>query len=364
MEPNLPRRNLLKVGSTTMGGAVIGLQAASARAQNAEKVAAENAVAVQPLANPSALRFATCQFDAGGPARIGIVLGNGHVIDVQTQARRHKLKLAFPADSMLGFIASGESGMAQIRSLVAMAGQSRVMTVPINQVKLHSPIPRPHSNIYCVGWNYLAHFEEGREARADKTVTTYPDHPVFFTKGVHTMNGPFGTIPYDPGYTAMADWEAELAVVIGKRGRNITEDQAMNHVFGYCAFNDTTVRDVQQKLHGGQWFKGKSLDGYGPMGPWIAMADGVVLDDVRIICRVNGVEKQNASYKQMFFKVPKIIAELSRDLTLEPGDIIATGTPPGVGFSRKPPEFLKPGDLMETEITGVGILRNTIKTEV
>ena len=109
---------------------------------------------------------------------------------------------------------------------------------------------------------------------------------------------------------------------------------------------------------------GKSLDGYGPMGPWIVTANGVKLDDVRIICRVNGVEKQNASYQQMYFKVPRIIAELSRNMTLSPGDIVSTGTPPGVGFARKPPEFLKPGDVMETEITGVGMLRNTVRTEV
>jgi len=124
-----------------------------------------------------------------------------------------------------------------------------------------------------------------------------------------------------------------------------------------------TVREVQQKKHGGQWFKGKSIDGYGPMGPWIVTAAGVNLDNVRIICRVNGVEKQNASYQQMYFKIPRIIAELSRGMTLEAGDIIATGTPPGVGYSRKPPEFLKPGDVMETEIAGVGIIRNTVKTE-
>ena len=118
--------------------------------------------------------------------------------------------------------------------------------------------------------------------------------------------------------------------------------------------------DVQQKRHSGQWFKGKSLDGHGPMGPWVVTAGGVDLDDTRIICRVNGVEKQNASYKQMFFKIPVIISELSRSLTLLPGDIIATGTPSGVGFGRTPQEFLKPGDMMETEITGVGIIRNKI----
>jgi 2-keto-4-pentenoate hydratase/2-oxohepta-3-ene-1,7-dioic acid hydratase in catechol pathway len=225
-----------------------------------------------------------------------------------------------------------------------------------------SPIPRPDRNIYCVGWNYLDHFEEGKNARADKHVETLPDHPVFFTKGTHTMNGPFDPIPQDTSNSTQTDWEAELAIVIGQRGKNIAEADAMNYVFGYSVYNDTTERDIQQKRHGGQWFKGKSVDGHGPMGPWIVTAGGVNLDDVRVICRVNGVEKQNASYKQMYFKVPRIIAELSRGMTLEPGDIIATGTPSGVGFARKPPEFMKNGDIMETEITGIGIIRNPIRS--
>lgn len=211
-----------------------------------------------------------------------------------------------------------------------------------------------------MGWNYLDHFDEGKDRRADQGVKEYPKVPVLFTKGTQTMNGPFDSIPYDGSYSTMIDWEAELAVVIGKKGKNISEENAMDYVFGYAAYNDTTARDVQQKRHSGQWFKSKSLDGHGPMGPWIVTAGGVNLDDTRIICRVNGVEKQNASYKQTYFKIPVVIAELSRSLTLLPGDIIATGTPSGVGYSRKPPEFLKPGDSMETEITGVGIIRNKI----
>lgn len=177
------------------------------------------------------------------------------------------------------------------------------------------------------------------------------------------MNGPFDTIPFDASNSTQVDWEAELAVVIGRAGRNIKEEQALNHVFGYAVYNDTTARDIQQKRHGGQWFKGKSLDGYGPMGPWIVTAAGINLDDARVISRVNGVEKQNASYQQMYFKIPRVIAELSRGMTLEAGDIITTGTPSGVGFSRKPPEFMKPGDVMETEVTGIGIIRNVIKAE-
>ena len=317
---------------------------------------------VPPLANALGLRFATCQFKDGEAGRIGIVLETGHVLDVEAEASRQGMDLAFAANSMLSFLASGDTGMAQIKSLLTGAAQSGALSVPLSQVQFLSPIPKPQSNIYCVGWNFLEHFEEGKEVRADKVVATYPQSPVFFSKATHTMNSPFGAIPYDASFTETADWEAELAVVIGKRGRNISEAEAMNHVFGYSAFNDTSVREVQQKRHGGQWFKGKSLDGYGPMGPWIVTAAGVVLDDVRIICRVNGVEKQNGSYQQMYFKIPRIIAELSRGLTLEAGDIIATGTPSGVGYSRKPPEFLKPGDLMETEITGVGVIRNRITT--
>ena len=356
------RRDLLKMGAGAVGGALMGVQF-DASAQAAKAGSPVHVQSVPLLASQVGLRFATCRFKANAAPRLGIVLDDGGVIDIETEARHQAMHLAFSPNSMISLIASGDQGMAQAKALAdkAVASKSRMMTV--NQVTLLSPVPKPERNIYCVGWNYLEHFEEGKDVRADKSVSKLPDHPVFFTKGTHTMNGPFDAIPYDPSYTGEADWEAELAVVIGKKGRNIPEQMAMGHVFGYAAFNDTTVRNVQQKLHGGQWFKGKSLDGYGPMGPWIVTAAGVTLDDVRVICRVNGVEKQNASYKQMYFKIPRIIAELSRGLTLEPGDIIATGTPPGVGYARKPPEFLKPGDIMETEIVGVGIIRNRIETE-
>ena len=356
------RRDLLKLGASTVGGALMGAQV-DANAQDKKAGMAEQVRSVPPLAGKVGLRIATCSFKENGAPRLALVLDDGRVLDVEAEAKRARMRLDFAADSMISFLASGDKGLAQAKALADKAGPMKPGALQVAQVRFHSPIPRPERNIYCVGWNYLEHFEEGREVRADKAVTKLPDNPVFFSKATHTMNGPFDAIPYDPAIAATSDWEAELAVVIGKRGRNIPEDKAMDYVFGYAAFNDTTVREVQQKRHGGQWFKGKSIDGYGPMGPWIVTAAGVVLDDVRIICRVNGVEKQNASYKQMYFKIPRVIAELSRGLTLEPGDIIATGTPPGVGYSRKPPEFLKPGDVMETEITGVGLIRNTIETE-
>jgi 2-keto-4-pentenoate hydratase/2-oxohepta-3-ene-1,7-dioic acid hydratase in catechol pathway len=357
------RRNLLKVGTSV---AVGGLWAGSERIASAQTAASNGTQvgSVPPMSSQVGLRLATCQVgDAGAPGVV-IVFSDARVVDLKNAARRYRIRLDFDPASMLSLVKSGDAGFAQVHAVAQRAAQDKNGGVGFDQVTFLSPIPRPDRNIYCVGWNYLDHFEEGKKARQDTVVEKYPEHPVFFTKGTHTMNGPFDPIPFDPtNGPLMKDWEAELAVVIGRRGRNIQEQDAMQYVFGYSAYNDTTERDIQQKRHGGQWFKGKSLDGHGPMGPWIVSAAGVNLNDVRVICRVNGVEKQNASYQQMFFKVPRIIAELSRDLTLEPGDIIATGTPSGVGFARVPQEFLHPGDVVETEITGVGMLRNPIRSE-
>jgi 2-keto-4-pentenoate hydratase/2-oxohepta-3-ene-1,7-dioic acid hydratase in catechol pathway len=344
------RRRIMMAGATLAMSTIVAAEAGAA-------AQAKGALDVPKLSGGSGLRLANFEPAAGAGSRLGVVLDNGSIVDIAAEAARQTVKLVFDSTSMISMVASGEPGSAQVKSLLAKAEAGKL---DVSNVRLHSPIPRPQSNIYCVGWNYLDHFEEGQASRADKAVTEYPKVPVFFSKGTQTMNGPFDSIPYDATYSTLIDWEAELAVVIGKKGRNIAEADAMSHVFGYAAFNDTTARDVQQKRHSGQWFKGKSLDGHGPMGPWLVTAGGVSLDNTRIICRVNGVEKQNASYKQMFFKIPAVIAELSRGLTLLPGDIIATGTPSGVGHSRKPPEYLKPGDVMETEITGVGVIRNSI----
>jgi 2-keto-4-pentenoate hydratase/2-oxohepta-3-ene-1,7-dioic acid hydratase in catechol pathway len=300
------------------------------------------------------LRFACFSATGESAPRVAIVVADDRLLDIGAEAARRKVALPFDPGDMISLIASGEPGFAAVRGLVD-GGQA---LVDYRSARHWSPIPRPARNIYAVGWNYLEHFAESATARAAKT--DYPEHPVFFTKGTHTMNGPFDTIPYDPKVSTLIDWEGELAVVIGKRGKNIAEADALGHVFGYSVFNDTTARDVQQKRHGGQWFKGKSLDGHGPMGPWIVEAAALDPDTLHLQTRVNGVTKQDAMTTQMYFKVPRIIAELSLGLTLEPGDVIATGTPSGVGVGRTPPEFLKPGDVMETEIAGIGTLRNTI----
>ncbi len=357
------RRNLLRAGASAAVGSMLLGSHGGAGAQAPAATAGKQIVAIPPLAGKMEMRLAACVTTPGAAPTLVLVLDDGTMIDVHADARRQRKTLTFDSTSMLALIKSGNAGLEQVRALADRALARKSPLLLVYQAQFASPIPRPDRNIYCVGWNYQDHFEEGKAARADKVIENLPEHPVFFTKGTHTMNGPFDPIPQDLSNSNSTDWEAELAVVIGQRGRNISEERAMDHVFGYAAYNDTTVREVQQKRHGGQWFKGKSLDGHGPMGPWIVTAAGVKLDDVRVICRVNGVEKQNASYKQMYFKIPRIIAELSRGLTLEPGDIIATGTPAGVGFARKPPEFLKAGDIMETEITGVGIIRNTIRAE-
>lgn len=345
------RRQFIKLGATVAAGAALSSNALGARdAGEANPIPDE----ISPI---KGLRLVSFSPDGAAPTRVGVVLPNGQVVDLKTEASRQRKKLSFDPGQMVSLIAAGGKGLAEVSALVAKAAKRGSQ---VQGVRLFSPIPNPISNIYCVGWNYLAHFEEGKDARADKAVVNPPEHPVFFTKAPHAMNGPFDPIPYHPAVSTLIDWEGELAVIIGKRGSNISEAEAMDYVFGYSVFNDTTARDVQQKRHGGQWFKGKSLDGHGPMGPWIVTPGELDPDKLHLVTRVNGVVKQDASTGQMYFKIPKIIAELSLGLTLEPGDIIATGTPPGVGFARKPPEFLKPGDIMETEISGIGLIRNRI----
>ena len=173
------------------------------------------------------------------------------------------------------------------------------------------------------------------------------------------MNGPYDPVPFDAAISTSLDWEVELGVVIGPGGKNISQADAMRHVWGYTVINDVSWRDLQRR-HGGQWHKGKSLDGTCPMGPCIVTADSLAWENLRVTCRVNGVTKQDSSTRFMYFKLPRLIADLSAGMTLEPGDIISSGTPEGVGFARTPPEFMKPGDLLETEIEGIGVLRNPI----
>lgn len=306
----------------------------------------------QPGTGVSTLRLVTFGQGASDSPTLGAVTAQGMVVDLGATARVRGMTLAFNPASMLSLIAAGPHAIEQARSCAA-SGRPHA---PLDRVRLLAPIPAPARNVYAVGWNYLEHFDESLTAKK----ADLPKHPVFFTKGTHTINGPYDPIPFDPSVSIKIDWEGELALIIGKRGHNIAENDAMQYVFGYAVINDTTARDMQVD-HGGQWFKGKSLDGHGPMGPWIIPASDIDYTNLQLTTRVNGVVKQHINTSQMYFKVPRIIAELSLGLTLEPGDIIATGTPSGIGAARNPPEFLKPGDVMETEIDRIGVIRNVIR---
>lgn len=287
--------------------------------------------------------------------RVGIVRGAGRVVDIAASAAALGTTLPFDATDMVSLIAAGAPALAMLDDLVRGAADD----LPLASLELLAPIPRPRKNVFCVGWNYLEHFAEGEKIRPH--VKELPEFPTFFTKASTTVCGPYAPIPYFAGLSAQLDWEVELAVVIGSDGRDIAKEDAMEHVFGFTVLNDLTWRDIQRR-HGQQWFKGKSIDGTCPMGPWIVTRDSIDPRGLDLVTRVNGVVKQSSNTRCMYFDIPTIIAELSRGLTLEAGDIIATGTPPGVGHARTPSEFMHPGDVLETEVAGIGVLRNMIGT--
>jgi 2-keto-4-pentenoate hydratase/2-oxohepta-3-ene-1,7-dioic acid hydratase in catechol pathway len=257
------------------------------------------------------------------------------------------------APDMLSLIDGGPVMLDRARAAIAAAPDF----LPIEQLTFLAPIPHPRRNVICVGINYAEHARESAEARGREF--KQHQHPVFFTKATHTINRHEGAIPFDPAVSEQIDWEAELGVIIGRSGKNIAIAQAYDHVFGYTCLNDVSARDLQSNHS--QFFKGKSLDGACPIGPWIVTADEIPdPQHLQVQCRVNGVVKQNANTEVMIFHVPDLIAILSRGMTLDAGDILATGTPSGVGFARKPPEFLKPGDVVEVEIERIGVLRNRV----
>lgn len=223
---------------------------------------------------------------------------------------------------------------------------SNRQTLPLRRTKLLAPIPRPRKNIFCMGRNYAEHAREGGVAP--------PEVPVFFTKPPTTVIGPDAAIR-SHAVTQALDYEVELAAVIGRRGRDIPAAQALDYVFGYTILIDATARDLQRRHQ--QWFKGKSLDTFAPMGPWIVQRSAVPDPQVlHLTLRVNGETRQDSSTSKMLFTVAQLIESLSAGMTLEPGDILATGTPEGVGMGFDPPKWLRAGDVIDAEIDGIGIL--------
>jgi 2-keto-4-pentenoate hydratase/2-oxohepta-3-ene-1,7-dioic acid hydratase in catechol pathway len=295
------------------------------------------------------MKLATFSPLPSGNPRPGLVIDGRKIVDIPAL-----LGADDDTTTMLGIIRAGAPMLERLR---ALAAKPPVEATSLADVKLHAPIPRPAKNVFCVGWNYLEHFEEGAKKLQENR--ELPKWPVFFSKAPTTVTGPYDAVPFHAKVSTSMDWEVELGMILGTPGIDITEADAMRHVFGYTVINDVSWRDLQRR-HGGQWMKGKSLDGSCPMGPWIVTADEVDPNNLRVTCRVNGVVKQDSNTKHLYFKLPRLIADLSAGQTLEAGDIISTGTPEGVGFARTPPEFLKPGDLLETEIENLGVMRNTI----
>ena len=309
------------------------------------------------------MKLASFSTSAIPRARVGLVQDQ-EIVDVDLAARALDVS---PYEQMLDLLAHQDESAHTLQAILEKARGRRFSEVrtfaeigavhELSQVYLDSPIPLPRKNILCLGRNYHEHAIESYQARGQER--PQGDAPVIFTKATTTVNAPYGKIVIDPAVSTEIDWEAELAVIIGKKGRNIPEAEALSYVFGYTVLNDVTARDIQSKFQ--QFFKGKSLDGYCPMGPWIVTADEIPdPQQLSLRLRVNGVLKQEANTSDMIYPVGTIISLLSQGMTLEPGDIIATGTPSGVGFARNPPEYLKAGDVVETEIDGIGLLRNLV----
>jgi 2-keto-4-pentenoate hydratase/2-oxohepta-3-ene-1,7-dioic acid hydratase in catechol pathway len=286
------------------------------------------------------------------PPRVGLASGD-RVYDLPSMLRG--LWSDAPT-TVLSLIQAGPDAWQRMSEMASRANEiGERHSHAATAVRWHAPIPRPTKNVFCLGQNYAAHAKESAQARGREM--KIPTVPVIFTKAPTTISGPYDDVPVDRAATQQVDWEVELGVVIGKGGRNIARADALDHVFGYTVINDLSARDLQQQHL--QWFKGKSLDGFCPMGPVVVSADEFGdPQSKRLQLRVNGTTKQDGNTADMIFPVDVIIEWLSKGLTLEPGDVIATGTPEGVGMGRTPQEFLVDGDVVETEIEGIGTLRN------
>ena len=278
------------------------------------------------------------------------------VIDIPAAAGA--LSETCPAGTLQVLVEAGDRGAERVWALALRAREQGVAVREYADVKPGAPLPEPRRNILCLGKNYLEHARE--VAKKMNVSGDAPDQPIFFTKATTAVIGPGEPIPAYPELTRKLDYEAELALIIGTGGRDIAPERAWDHVFGYTAFNDISARDLQKNHL--QWFRAKSLDGFAPMGPVVVHRSTMPGPrDIELRCSVNGEERQRATFDRLIFDVPAIISILSSGMTLLPGDIIATGTPAGVGMGFRPPKYLQPGDEVVVEVTGVGALRNPVR---
>lgn len=288
------------------------------------------------------------------PARLGFLDGE-MIIDIEKLGRTMQAPMP---DNMLDFIDLGQEGLNALTLLYNNATKEQLLDIslPLGNAKLLAPIPRPRKNIFGIGLNYTEHVAES--ARTLDTSKELPQQPVIFSKPPSAVTGHDSDIIHNQKITQQLDYEVELAVIIGKGGKNISKENALDHVYGYTVINDISARDCRRA---GQWIVSKGQDTFAPMGPVLVTKDEIAdPQNLNLSLTVNGVEKQNSNTKFMLFNIADLIHDLSSVFTLDVGDIIATGTPAGVGAGRDPQEFMWPGDVVEATVEGIGTLRNTI----
>jgi 2-keto-4-pentenoate hydratase/2-oxohepta-3-ene-1,7-dioic acid hydratase in catechol pathway len=297
------------------------------------------------------MKFVT--FARGAAQSVGIWLEGQGVLDLKLAAELSGVSL--DVSSMIALVAGGDAALKAAQTLANKPPKDALY--PAAEVRLMAPIPRPAKNVFCVGRNYMEHIKEGDRMFDRKS--ELPAVPNFFTKAPTAVVGPDAEVRYPSKLTQAFDYEVELGVIIGKSGRDIARADAFDHVFGYTIINDVTARDLQRSHV--QWFKGKSLDTTCPMGPWIVdKAEIGDPSDLELVFTLNGQERQRATVDMMIFDIPAIIESLSAGMTLEPGDVIATGTPSGVGFAMEPKGVMTGGDVMTCSISRIGTLTNRV----
>lgn len=300
------------------------------------------------------MRLITYRSDITAAARLGAIVGN-QVVDL---ARLAEEQGQYLPDNMLDFIDLGPQGVRSGTDLLeAYQGHFPAGTVwPVQNVKILAPIPRPRKNIFGIGLNYVEHVAES--SRTLDTSKELPKEPVIFSKPPTTVIGPDDAIEHNAKITQQLDWEVELAVIIGTRAKRVSEADALDYVFGYSLMIDMSARDCRRA---GQWIYSKGQDTYAPFGPCIVTADEIPdPHSLNLSLKVNGVTKQDSNTRHMLFNVNALIADISKGITLEPGDIIATGTPEGVGAGRSPQEWVWPGDVIEAYVEKIGELRHPV----
>lgn len=291
-----------------------------------------------------------------GICHVGLLTRSSDIIPIAA-AEKSLLGTSIIPDNMIDLIGAEEKVLPILKELKEKTLRNSYQKLKLENTELMAPIPRPRKNIFCVGLNYHEHIKESGNSFDESKI---PKVPVIFSKAPTTVTGPGSYVNSFSEIVSELDYEAELAVIIGKQGMGIKKENAYDHVFGYSILNDVSARNLQ--FQHGQWLMGKSCDTFAPMGPCIVHKSAVANpQDLNISCKINGEIRQNSNTKYMIFDIPTIIETISSVITLEPGDIIATGTPSGVGLGFKPPKYLKTGDVMELEISGIGILKNTIK---